>query len=33
MKIAYLGLGLMGLPMTLRLLKAGFNVTVWNRSK
>jgi 3-hydroxyisobutyrate dehydrogenase len=33
MKIAYLGLGLMGLPMTLRLLKAGFSVTVWNRSR
>ena len=33
MKIAYLGLGLMGLPMTLRLLKAGLSVTVWNRSR
>jgi 3-hydroxyisobutyrate dehydrogenase len=31
-KLGYLGLGLMGLPMTRRLLGAGHNVTVWNRS-
>ncbi|WP_445491591.1 NAD(P)-dependent oxidoreductase [Rhodopseudomonas sp. RCAM05734] len=31
-KLGYLGLGLMGLPMTRRLLHAGHNVTVWNRS-
>src|SRR4051812_1412444 len=31
-KLGYLGLGLMGVPMTLRLLKAGHDVTVWNRS-
>jgi len=30
--IAYLGMGLMGLPMTTRLLAAGHAVTVWNRS-
>src|SRR3954468_1506068 len=30
--LGYLGLGLMGLPMTRRLLGAGHNVTVWNRS-
>lgn len=30
--LAYLGIGLMGLPMTLRLLDAGFPVSVWNRS-
>lgn len=30
--LGYLGLGLMGLPMTRRLLAAGFDVTVWNRS-
>jgi len=30
--LGYLGLGLMGLPMTQRLLDAGHNVTVWNRS-
>jgi 3-hydroxyisobutyrate dehydrogenase len=30
--IAYLGLGLMGLPMTRRLLAAGYVVHVWNRS-
>jgi 3-hydroxyisobutyrate dehydrogenase len=31
-KLGYLGLGLMGLPMTRRLLNAGYDVTVWNRS-
>jgi 3-hydroxyisobutyrate dehydrogenase len=31
-KLGYLGLGMMGLPMTRRLLKAGHDVTVWNRS-
>ncbi|MDB5607023.1 MAG: NAD(P)-dependent oxidoreductase [Bradyrhizobium sp.] len=31
-KLGYLGLGLMGLPMTRRLLAAGYDVTVWNRS-
>jgi 2-hydroxy-3-oxopropionate reductase len=30
--IAFLGIGLMGAPMTRRLLHAGFRVTVWNRS-
>ncbi|MBR0558267.1 NAD(P)-dependent oxidoreductase [Ciceribacter sp. L1K23] len=29
--IAFLGTGLMGAPMALRLLGAGFEVTVWNR--
>ncbi|MBE9605459.1 NAD(P)-dependent oxidoreductase [Acetobacteraceae bacterium H6797] len=32
MKIAFLGLGLMGAPMARNLLKAGFALTVWNRS-
>jgi 3-hydroxyisobutyrate dehydrogenase len=32
-KLGYLGLGLMGTPMTRRLLKAGHHVTVWNRSR
>lgn len=32
MKIAFLGTGLMGAPMALNLIKAGFTVTVWNRS-
>ncbi|PRX09229.1 UNVERIFIED_ORG: 2-hydroxy-3-oxopropionate reductase [Martelella mediterranea] len=32
MKIAFLGTGLMGAPMALNLIKAGFPVTVWNRS-
>jgi 3-hydroxyisobutyrate dehydrogenase len=31
--LAFLGLGLMGLPMTLRLLQAGYRVHVWNRSR
>lgn len=31
--LAYLGLGLMGFPMTRRLLAAGYQVQVWNRSK
>jgi 3-hydroxyisobutyrate dehydrogenase len=31
-KLGYLGLGLMGMPMTQRLLNAGHDVTVWNRS-
>jgi 3-hydroxyisobutyrate dehydrogenase len=32
-KLGYLGLGMMGLPMTRRLLDAGHDVTVWNRSR
>lgn len=32
-RLGYLGLGLMGTPMTRRLLKAGYQVTVWNRSE
>ena len=32
-RLGYLGLGLMGTPMTHRLLKAGYQVTVWNRSE
>jgi glyoxylate/succinic semialdehyde reductase len=30
--VGFLGLGIMGSPMALNLLKAGFRVTVWNRS-
>ena len=30
--LGFIGIGLMGRPMTLRLLAAGFNVHVWNRS-
>jgi len=33
MKLGYIGIGLMGRPMTLRLLAAGHQVTVWNRSR
>ena len=32
MKLGYVGIGLMGKPMVLRLLAAGHEVTVWNRS-
>ncbi len=31
--LGYIGLGLMGLPMTRRLLAAGHQVSVWNRSQ
>jgi len=31
-KLGYLGLGMMGFPMTRRLVNAAYDVTVWNRS-
>jgi 3-hydroxyisobutyrate dehydrogenase len=31
-KLGYLGLGMMGFPMAHRLLNAGYDVAVWNRS-
>jgi len=31
-RLGFIGIGLMGAPMTRRLLSAGFGVTVWNRS-
>jgi 3-hydroxyisobutyrate dehydrogenase-like beta-hydroxyacid dehydrogenase len=31
-RLAFLGIGLMGLPMARNLLKAGYPVTVWNRT-
>jgi 3-hydroxyisobutyrate dehydrogenase len=31
-RLGYLGLGMMGIPMARRLLSAGHDVTVWNRS-
>jgi len=31
-RLGFIGIGLMGQPMTLRLLEAGFNVNVWNRT-
>jgi 3-hydroxyisobutyrate dehydrogenase len=31
--LGFIGIGLMGKPMTLRLLDAGFKVNVWNRSR
>lgn len=32
-RLGFIGIGLMGRPMTLRLLAAGYKVAVWNRSK
>jgi len=32
LRIAFLGTGIMGAPMAANLLKAGFDVTVWNRT-
>ena len=32
-KLGFIGIGLMGRPMTLRLLAAGYKVAAWNRSK
>ncbi|MBT3789205.1 MAG: NAD(P)-dependent oxidoreductase [Alphaproteobacteria bacterium] len=33
LKVGYLGTGLMGEPMAMRLIKAGYDVQVWNRSR
>lgn len=33
MKVGFVGLGIMGKPMAMNLLKAGFDVTVWNRTR
>lgn len=32
-KYGFLGLGIMGIPMAANLIKAGYDVTVWNRTK
>ncbi|MCX5825831.1 MAG: NAD(P)-binding domain-containing protein [Deltaproteobacteria bacterium] len=32
-RIGFIGMGLMGRPMSLALLKAGFPLTVWNRTR
>src|ERR1044071_1623489 len=32
MRVAFLGLGIMGRPMAANLVKAGHDVTVWNRT-
>ena len=32
-KVGFIGIGLMGAPMTMRLLAAGYSVTVWNRTR
>ncbi|MHB8996360.1 MAG: NAD(P)-dependent oxidoreductase [Armatimonadota bacterium] len=33
MRIGFVGMGIMGSPMALNLLKAGYDVTVWNRTR
>ena len=33
MKVAFIGMGTMGVPMTLNILKAGYPVTVYNRTR
>jgi len=33
MKLGFVGMGIMGSPMSVNLLKAGHEVTVWNRTK
>lgn len=32
-RLGFIGLGLMGRPMSLRLLAAGYSLTIWNRSR
>jgi len=32
-RIGFIGLGIMGRPMARNLLKAGYLLTVWNRSR
>ena len=32
LRIGFIGMGLMGVPMSLRLRRAGFSISVWNRS-
>ena len=32
-RVGYVGVGLMGAPMILRLLAAGYEVVVWNRTR
>src|SRR4051812_4634210 len=33
MKIGWIGVGRMGAPMAARLLKAGYDVSIWNRTR
>jgi len=33
MKLGFIGLGIMGSAMAANLVKAGYDVTIWNRSK
>jgi 3-hydroxyisobutyrate dehydrogenase-like beta-hydroxyacid dehydrogenase len=33
MRVGFIGLGLMGTPIALNILRAGFTLTVWNRTK
>ena len=32
-KIGWIGMGRMGFPMAQRLLKAGYDVSIWNRTR
>ncbi|KAJ4768306.1 glyoxylate reductase 2 [Rhynchospora pubera] len=32
-RVGFLGIGIMGCPMALNLIKAGYDVTIWNRTK
>jgi 3-hydroxyisobutyrate dehydrogenase len=32
-KVGWIGMGRMGYPMAERLLKAGYDVSIWNRTK
>ena len=33
MKIGWIGVGRMGAPMAARLLRAGYDVSIWNRTR
>jgi 3-hydroxyisobutyrate dehydrogenase len=33
MRVGWIGLGRMGLPMATRLLDAGYSLSIWNRTK
>ena len=32
MRVGFIGLGLMGTPLAINILKGGFELTVWNRT-
>jgi 3-hydroxyisobutyrate dehydrogenase len=33
MRVGFIGLGLMGTPLAINILKGGFELTVWNRTE